>query len=105
MPLVHHLVAFAVNQDPPVPRDTLAFRMLIANAGGAISGDGIVPARMFVQFIDRTDVLEETLARLLRRKSSAIKINILTLAIIGADPNDITFVGDDEDELELPVQP
>ena len=44
--LKHQLVAFAIKEYAPVPRNALSRRMLVADARGAIGGDGVIPARV-----------------------------------------------------------
>src|SRR3954464_10880356 len=92
MMLIHHFVAFAVEKDPPVPREAFAFRMLVANARRAVGSDGIIPARFIPQIVNRTNVLEETFASFLRWNGGTIEINIFSFAIVCADPDHIAFV-------------
>src|SRR5437899_5102780 len=50
--LEHQLVAFAVQEDAPVPGNALSRGMLVANAGCAISGDGVIPPQVVADFVE-----------------------------------------------------
>jgi len=104
MALIHQFVAFAIEQDAPIPWHTLIARMLRANARGAVGGDGVIPARFVPQNIERMDVFKETFARLCWRNGRAVKIDIL-LAVICAQADHVALIGHDVDKFELPVEP
>src|SRR5438093_5352487 len=50
------------------------------------------------------DVFKETFARLRWRNGRAVKVDIL-LAVVCAHTDYVTFIGNDVDEFELPVEP
>src|SRR5438105_7501567 len=77
--------------------------MLRADARSAVGGDGVIPARFVPQSIERMDVFKETFARVRWRNGRAVKIDIL-LAVVCAQANHVALIGDDVDELELPVE-
>ena len=74
-----------------------------ADAGSAVGGDGIIPARFVPQSVERMDVFEKTFARLRGRNRCAVKIDIL-LAVVCADADHVALIGHDVDEFELPVE-
>ena len=77
MAFIHQFVAFAIEQDAPVPRHALVGWVLRADARGAVGRDGVIPARFVPQSVERMDVFKETFARLRRRNGRAVKIDIL----------------------------
>src|SRR6266516_826990 len=103
MTLIHEFVAFAVEQDAPIPRHALVRWMLGTDARSAVGGDGVVPARFVPQSVERMDVFKETFARVRRRNGRAVKIDIF-LAIVCAHADHVALIGHDVDELELPVE-
>src|SRR5436190_15961317 len=104
MALIHQFVAFAVEQDAPIPRQALVRWMLRADAGSAVGGDGVVPARFVPQSVKRMDVFKETFARVLWRNGRAVKIDVL-LAVVCPHADHVALIGHDVDEFELPVEP
>src|SRR4029453_2554645 len=104
MALIKQFVAFAVEQDAPIPRHALTARMLHTDARRAVGGDRIIPARFVPQGIKRMDVFKKTFARLGWRNRRAVKIDILFAAVC-AHADHIAFVGHDVDQFELPVKP
>src|SRR4029079_10742560 len=105
MMFIHQFVAFAVEQEPPIPRYSFVRRMLSANTCRAVGREGIVPAGVFAQLVERTDVFKKTSARLGRRKSRVIKIHIFAFAVIAPESEDVTLICHKVDEGELPVKP
>ena len=83
---------------------SLVRRMLGPDAGGAVGRDGVIPAWFVAQSIERMDVFKKTFARLRRRNSRAVKIDIL-LAIVRAQADHVALVGHDVDEFKPPVEP
>src|SRR5213596_3225781 len=104
MALIHEFVAFAIEQDAPIPRQALVGWMLRTDARSAVGGDGVIPARFVPQSVERMDVFKETFARVRWRNRRAVKIDIL-LAVVCAQANHVALIGHDVDELELPVEP
>ena len=105
MALIHQFIAFAIEQDAPVPRHALTRWVLCANARGAVCGNSVIPARFVSQGVERLDVSEETTARLRRGNGGAVKIDVLAFPIIRPHADYIALVGHDIDEFELPVEP
>src|SRR6266496_5731660 len=104
MALIHQFIAFAVEQDAPIPRQALVRWMLRADARSAVSGDGVVPAGFVPQRVERMDVFKKTFARVFWRNSRAVKIDVL-LAVVRAQADHVALIGHDVDEFELPVEP
>src|SRR5947209_10349347 len=104
MALIHEFVAFAVEQDAPIPRQALVGWMLGTDACSAVSGDGVIPARFVPQSVERMDVFKETFARVRWRNGRAVKVDIL-LAVVCANADHVALIGHDVDEFELPVEP
>src|SRR6266487_6819772 len=104
MTLIHQFVAFAVEQDAPIPRHALPGWMLRADARSAVSGDGVVPARLVPQRVERMDVFKKTFARVFGRNSRAVKVDIL-LAVVRAQADHVALISRYVDEFELPVEP
>src|SRR5437016_796116 len=104
MALIHEFVAFAIEQDAPIPRQALVGWMLRADARSAVGGDGVIPARFVPQSVERMDVFKETFARVRWRNSRAVKVDIL-LAVVCAHADHVALIGHDVDEFELPVEP
>src|SRR6266496_1704512 len=104
MALIHQFVAFAIEQDAPIPWQAFLRRMLRADARSAVSGDCVVPARFVPQRVERMDVFKKTFARVFWRNSRAIKVDIL-LTIVRAQADHVALIGYDVDEFELPVEP
>jgi hypothetical protein len=67
MSLEHEFVAFAIEEDAPVPRHSFRSGVLVADGGRAVGGDGVIPARAVVDLVERTEVFVEGLAGLQRR--------------------------------------
>src|SRR5205809_458600 len=103
MALIHQFVAFAIEQDPPIPRQALVRWMLRADARSAVGGDRVIPARFVPQRAERMDVFKETFARMRWRNGRVVKIDVL-LAIVCAHTDHVTLIGRDVDEFELPVE-
>src|SRR5207237_670790 len=97
------LVAFAVEQDAPIPRYPFFAGMLAADTRSAIGRDGIIPTRFVPQRIEGTHIFEEPLTHSIWRSRQAVKIYVL-IAIIRAQANHITLVRDQVDECILPVK-
>src|SRR5437870_6608371 len=104
MALIHVFVAFAIEQDAPVPRQALVRWMLRADAGSAVGGDSVIPARFVPQSVERMDVFKETFARVRGRNGRPIKVDIL-LAVVCAHTDHVALIGHDVNEFELPVEP
>src|SRR5437016_10998347 len=102
--LIQQFVAFAIEQDAPIPRHALVGWMLRADARSAVGGDGVIPARFVPQSVERMDVFKETFARVRWRNGRAVKIDIL-LAVVCSHADHVALIGHDVDELELPVEP
>src|SRR5438445_12498524 len=104
MAFIQKFIAFAIEQDAPIPRQALVGWMLRADARGAGGGDGVIPARFVPQSVERMDVFKETFARVRWRNSRALKVDIL-LAVVRAHADHVALLGHDVDEFELPVEP
>src|SRR2546430_1473927 len=104
MALIHEFVAFAIEQDAPIPRQALVGWMLRADARSAVGGDGFIPARFVRQSVERMDVFKETFARMRWRNGRTVKIDILP-AVVRAQADHVALIGHDVDEYELPVKP
>src|SRR5213595_1045805 len=104
MAFIQQFVAFAIEQDAPIPRQALVGWMLGADAGSAVGGDGVIPARLVPQSVERMDIFKETFARVRWRNGRAVKIDIL-LAVVCAHADHVALIGHDVDEFELPVKP
>src|SRR5437870_1882327 len=78
--------------------------MLRADARSAVGGDGVIPARLVPQSVERMGVFKETFARVRWRNGRAVKIDIF-LAIVCAHADHVALIGHDVDEFELPVEP
>ena len=78
--------------------------MLRTNAGRTVGGDGIIPNRMAMQFIEPAQILHQTGLDLFRRERQAVKINILVL-IIRPKTDYVSLVCGDVDKLELTIKP
>jgi hypothetical protein len=50
--LEHELVAFAIQEDAPVPGNAFSRGMLVADAGRAIGGDGVIPPRVVADLVE-----------------------------------------------------
>src|SRR5881396_779234 len=103
MALIQQFVAFAIEQDAPIPRYAFVRWMLRADAGSAVGGDGVIPARFVPQSVERMDVFQETFARVRWRNSRMVKIDVL-LAVVCAYADHVALIGHDVDEFELPVE-
>src|SRR5213595_4145131 len=104
MAFVQKFVAFAIEQDAPIPRQPLVGWMLGADARSAVGGDGVIPARLVPESVERMDVFKETFARVRWRDGRAVKIDIL-IAVVCAQADHVALIGHDVDEFELPVKP
>src|SRR5439155_5062569 len=102
--LEHQLVAFAIQEDAPVPGNALSRGMLVADAGRAIGGDGVIPARVVSNLVERAQVFVEALAGQCGGHGSAVKIDLFAVAVVRPHADDVALVGDDIDQLELPVE-
>src|SRR5205823_97010 len=78
--------------------------MLGPDARGAVSGDGVIPARFVPQSVQRMDVFKKTFARARWRNGRAVKVDIL-LAVVCAHADHVALIRHDVDEFELPVEP
>src|SRR5206468_9751709 len=103
MALIHEFVAFAIEQDAPIPRQALVGWMLRADARSAVGSDGVIPARFVPQSVERMDVFKKTFARVHWRNRRAIQIDIF-LAVVRAQADHVALVGHDVDKFELPVE-
>src|SRR5256886_14796080 len=103
MALIHEFVAFAIEQDAPIPRQALVGWMLRADARSAVGGDGVIPARFVPQSVERMDVFKEPFARVRWQNSRAVKIDVL-LAVVCAHADHVALISHDVDEFELPVE-
>ena len=54
--------------------------------------------------LSEREVFEEALAGLRGSHGGAVEIDVLALAVVGAHADDVALVGDDVDQLELPVE-
>src|SRR4029453_12214933 len=104
MALIHQFLAFAIEEDAPIPRHPLLGWVLRADARGAVSGNGIVPARFVPQSVDRMDVFKETFSRALWRNCRVVKIDIF-FSVVCAHADYVAFIGHDVDEFELAIEP
>src|SRR6266705_2195159 len=104
MALIQQFVAFAVEQDAPIPWHALVGWMLGADARGAVGGDGVIPAWFVPQSVERMDVFKETFARVRWRNGGAVKIDIF-FAVVCAQADHVALIRHDVDEFELPVEP
>src|SRR6476469_513912 len=77
--------------------------MLAANARGAIGRDGVIPARLGAQCIERTNIFKEALTRAVQGHRRVITVDVL-VPIIGAQANHVALISDDVDERKLAVQ-
>src|SRR5262249_11813688 len=100
---VQHFVGFAIEQDPPVPRHAFFAGVLRADARGAVSGDGIIPAWLRAQCVKRTHIFEETLARPVRRSRGVVKVDVL-VAVVCPQADHVALVSDKVDECVLPIE-
>ena len=67
LPLVEHLVDIAVDDHPPVkPGIGVVGHGMLADAGGAVFGQGVVPLGPLLEPVDLPQVTEENLAGELR---------------------------------------
>jgi hypothetical protein len=89
------LVAFAISQEAPIPWETFASWTLLPNAGRAVGGDRIIPARMALERVERIHVFKEVLARLRRRQREVVKIDVFALPIISGQTEHVRFLGYD----------
>src|SRR5213082_2947527 len=80
--LEHQLVALAVQEDAPVPGNALGRGMLVADAGRAIGGDGVIPARVVSNLVERAQVFVEALAGQCGCHGSAVKIDLFAVAVV-----------------------
>src|SRR5205823_12502957 len=78
--------------------------MLGADARSAVGGDGVIPARLVPESVERMDVFKETFARVRWRDGRAVKIDVL-LAIVRAHADHVALIGHDINEFKLPVEP
>src|SRR5437773_3986195 len=78
--------------------------MLGADARSAVGGDGVIPARLVPESVERMDVFKETFARVRWRDRRAVKIDVL-LAIVRAHADHVALIGHDINEFKLPVEP
>src|SRR5947199_7287791 len=104
MAFIQKFIAFAIEQDAPIPRQALVGWMLGADARSAVGGDGVIPARFVPQSVERTDVFKETFARVRWRNGRAVKVDIF-LAVVCAQADHVALIGHNVDEFELPVEP
>src|SRR5438270_6227522 len=104
MALIQQFVAFAIEQDAPIPRHALVGWMLRTDARSAVGGDGVIPARFVPQSVERMDVFKETFARVRWRNGRVVKIDIL-LTIVCAHADHVALIRYDIDEFELPIEP
>src|SRR6266496_4232651 len=103
MALIHEFVAFAIEQDAPIPRYAFLRWMLGSDARSAIGGNGVIPARFVPQSVERMDVFKETFSRARWRNRRPVKIDIF-IAVVCAHANHVALIGHDVDEFELPVE-
>src|SRR6266550_6860766 len=104
MAFIQQFVAFAIEQDAPIPWHALVGWVLGADARSTVGGDGVIPARLVPQSVKGMDVFKKTFARLRWRNRCAVKIDIL-LAVVCAHADHVALIGHDVDEFELPVKP
>lgn len=100
---IEHFVALAIDEKTPVEGDALRFGVLGSDGGGAVGGDGIVPAGLFTHLVECRDVFHEALACSFGGNLESIKERIFAFAKIGAESDDITFIGGGVDEFVLAV--
>src|SRR5204863_3205160 len=104
MAVIQQFVAFAIEQDAPIPRHALVGWMLRTDDSSAVGGDGVIPARFVPQSVKRMDVFKETFACVRWRNGRAVKIDIL-FAVVCAQADHVALIGYDIDKFELPVEP
>src|SRR6266513_2893445 len=103
MALIQQFVAFAIEQDTPIPGHALVGWMLRTDARSAVGGDGVIPPRLVPQSIERMDVFKETFTRVRWRNGRAVKIDIF-LAVVCAQADHVALIGHDVDKFELAVE-
>src|SRR5262249_2414497 len=64
----------------------------------------MIPARLFIQAVDRFDVIEKGGPELLGARIEAVQVGLLVLAALCAAQDDIPLIGGEEDQLLLPVE-
>src|SRR5437762_11538478 len=99
MAVIQQFVAFAIEQDAPIPRHALVGWMLRTDARSAVGSDGVIPARFVLQSVEGMDVFKEPFARMRWRNGRAVEIDIL-LAVIGAQTDHVALIGNDVDKFE-----
>src|SRR6266702_8197214 len=104
MALIHQFIAFAIEQDAPIPWQAFVRWMLRADARSAVSGDCVLPARFVPQRVERMDVFKKTFARVFWRNSRAVKVDILR-TVVRAQTDHVALISRYVDEFELPVEP
>src|SRR5262249_62152527 len=77
--------------------------MLGADACGAVSRDGVIPARVSAQCVEGMRIFQETLPRALWRSRGGVKIDIL-VPVVCAQADHVALVSDDVDECVLPIE-
>jgi hypothetical protein len=102
--LEHEFVPFAIKQDAPVPRRAVCRGMLRADTRGAVARHGVVPARARVEFVERRDIVDEPLARFLRRSSGSVEIYVFATAKVCPDSDHVALIGDHINQLKLPEE-
>ena len=100
--VVDHLVELAIEQPTPVPIDLA--RTLPIDAGGAVGGDAVVPARLVDQGVGVDHVFEKHLADLFWLDLQAIQVNVVVLQVLGPFENRVAFVAHHVDDFLLPIQ-
>ncbi len=102
--LVQHLVGLAIEEDPPIPRPALGNGTLFADRGGTVGCEHVIPARPGMEVVQRAEILAKPFLGLRGCGQSAIKVNIFTVTINGANPDRISFIGDNINQLGLTIE-
>jgi len=102
--VIEQLVQRAVQHDLIVPGLRIGnFRgNLLVDGSRTVPGQGVVPFGPIFQPIQVVNVSKEYGPGRINRHAGAIKVDFLTGAVVGAQADDIPFVGGDEDQFVLP---
>ena len=101
---VEHFVALAVDEEAPVEGEAFGFGMLGTDGGGAVGGDGVVPAGLVAHLVEVGEVLQEAFAGAFGRDFGAVEVRFFAFAVVGAEADDVAFVGGDVGEFVLTVE-
>src|SRR5206468_7589464 len=65
--------------------------------------DGVIPARLRAQCIERTNIFKEALANAVRRNRQVVKVDVL-VPVVGAQTDHIALISDEVDECILAIE-